>query len=425
MDVDLVHLSRPCSCGEEHVIDTELIVIEAGAVERLEDVLEPFQNPVFICDSNTRAAAKPYLKEEFKDYLVIELKPDGLASNEKNIKKVLSQLEVCDIGMSSVPVDVLVAIGGGTIHDLTRFVAEEYEIPFVSIPTAASVDGFTSSVALYMKDGLIHYQHACAPRWVLADTNIFAKAPYRLTAAGISEIFAKSTALLDWKIAHIVADEYFCERIYNMVKDIVDDIPHLAMEVKAGDIDAYERLMKDLLLLGTTVDMMDTTRAMSGSEHYMSRLWRMQVINPPMTCCHGERIGGAYLQVLDHYKKIGKAIRKDKLHASDESARGLQISLLEEAFTDPEVLDDILEENEPNPLDEIYLELFEEKLDEIADEIKALPSVSKVTEQMQEAGCVTDPADIGLSEEICRRSLELSPYVRNRLTFLRLSKLLE
>lgn len=424
MDVDLGHLSRPCSCGEEHRLGTEYICIEPGAVERLEDILGPYQNPVFICDSNTRDAAKPYLKEEFKDYLVIELKPDGLICDEKHIRKVLSQLEVCDLGLSSVPVDVLVAIGGGTVHDLTRYVADEYKIPFVSVPTSASADGYTSSVAMYRKDGMIRYQYASAPRWVLADTNIFTKAPYRLTAAGISEIYSKYTALFDWKIAHLVTGEYFCERIYNMVKAIAEDIPRLSEDVHDGDPEACERLMKHLLMLGLAEQMMNTTRAVSGAEHYVARLWSMQVINGPIDAYHGESVGIAFLQVLERYKKLGKAIRKDKVHATDESARGLEIHMLEEAFTDPKMLDDILEENEPNPLDDIDLEVFEEKIDEIADEIRDLPSVSKVTEQMQQAGCVTDPKALGLSPDVCSRSLDLAPYVRSRMTFLRLAKLL-
>ena len=44
-------------------------------------------------------------------------------------------------------IDLVLAVGAGTIHDLSRFVAHQYRIPFVSVPTAASSDGFTSTVA--------------------------------------------------------------------------------------------------------------------------------------------------------------------------------------------------------------------------------------------------------------------------------------
>ena len=57
MDVDLGQLREPCACGKAHNIDVGKISIESGAVRELTDILEAFQNPVFICDSNTRAAA--------------------------------------------------------------------------------------------------------------------------------------------------------------------------------------------------------------------------------------------------------------------------------------------------------------------------------------------------------------------------------
>ena len=44
-------------------------------------------------------------------------------------------------------IDLILAVGTGTIHDISRYMAFQYKIPFISVPTAASVDGFTSTVA--------------------------------------------------------------------------------------------------------------------------------------------------------------------------------------------------------------------------------------------------------------------------------------
>ena len=191
MDVDLGQLREPCACGKAHNIDVGKISIESGAVRELTDILEAFQNPVFICDSNTRAAAEPFLEEEFKDYPVIELNPKGLQADNRGVDKVMKQLDYCDRGLSSVSVDVLVAIGAGTIHDLTRYAATEYDIPFVSVPTAASVDGFAANVAALTLDGLKKTVAGVSPRWILADTDIFATAPSRLTASGVSDFLGK------------------------------------------------------------------------------------------------------------------------------------------------------------------------------------------------------------------------------------------
>ena len=60
-------------------------------------------------------------------------------------------------------IDLVLAVGAGTIHDLSRFVAHQYRIPFVSVPTAASSDGFTSTVADMTWNGVKKVFQASAP----------------------------------------------------------------------------------------------------------------------------------------------------------------------------------------------------------------------------------------------------------------------
>ena len=43
--------------------------------------------------------------------------------------------------------DVLIACGSGSVHDIVRYTACEKKLPFLSYPTAVSVDGFVSGVA--------------------------------------------------------------------------------------------------------------------------------------------------------------------------------------------------------------------------------------------------------------------------------------
>ncbi|MBQ9023326.1 MAG: iron-containing alcohol dehydrogenase [Eubacterium sp.] len=146
-------------------VDGDGIHIGFGVSEELDDVLRTYQNPVFICDSTTRAVAEPFLEEELKDCLVIELSPEDLAVNDACVERVLSQLEVCDLGQSSVPVDLLIAIGSGVIHDLTRFGAKEYGIPFASVPTKPDAEDARKRLTSDPVPEII-------PRWVFADAQI-------------------------------------------------------------------------------------------------------------------------------------------------------------------------------------------------------------------------------------------------------------
>ena len=425
MDVDLGQLREPCACGMEHNIDVEKIVIESGAVSQLEEILEEFQNPVFICDSNTRTAAEPFLEEEFKDYPVIELNPEGLQADNRGVNKVMKQLDYCDRGLSSVSVDVLVAIGGGTIHDLTRYAATEYDIPFVSIPTAASVDGYAANVAALTWDGLKRTVAGVSPRWILADTDIFSAAPSRLTASGVSDFLGKYISILDWKIAHLVTGEYICGEVCDLLEKALRDVSRVLEDIRFGDKDAIEKLMYALLLSGLCMQMVESPRPVSGAEHMVSHLWDLNVLNEKTNALHGEQVGLGLLIVTDYYKKLGYAIRHKKVTVKSETAKGLEMSLLEHTFGKKGLLEGILTENTPNPLEDIDLEELEAQLPEIEDLIDDLPDADDMYAKLHDAGCVHEISSLGIEKEKAELTLQSSPYVRNRLTLLRLSKLLE
>ena len=65
-------------------------------------------------------------------------------------------------------------------------------------------------------NGLKKTVPAAPPIAVYADSNIFAAAPRRLNASGVSDLFGKYICLADWKIAHMLTDEYICDEIIEL-----------------------------------------------------------------------------------------------------------------------------------------------------------------------------------------------------------------
>ena len=192
MRVDADDFARPCSCGREHHIDVREIVIESGAIGKLEKEmsdgdLKECISPLLICDTNSYKATEELMEDIYDRCQVLILDAEGLEADERAVEIVENYMEE--------DIDLVLAVGAGTIHDLSRFVAHQYRIPFVSVPTAASSDGFTSTVADMTWNGVKKVFQASAPLFVFADTDIFAKAPARLTAAGVSDILGKYIAL--------------------------------------------------------------------------------------------------------------------------------------------------------------------------------------------------------------------------------------
>ena len=68
---------------------------------------------------------------------------------------------------------------------------------------------------------------------------------------------------------------------------------------------------------------------------------------------------------------------------------------------------------------------LEEALEDIADIIDDLPEEREMEHMLEKAGCCRTLGDIGLKEEIREKSLALAPYVRRRLSLLRIRKMLK
>ena len=274
MRVDADDFARPCSCGREHHIDVREIVIESGAIGKLEKEmsdgdLKEYISPLLICDTNSYKATEELMEDIYDRCQVLILDAEGLEADERAVEIVENYMEE--------DIDLVLAVGAGTIHDLSRFVAHQYRIPFVSVPTAASSDGFTSTVADMTWNGVKKVFQASAPLFVFADTDIFAEAPARLTAAGVSDILGKYIALADWKIASILMNEYYCTEVVNLETKAIRTVKDNLKEIAAGEKDACEKLMYALILSGLAMQMTGNSRPASGAEHHMVHLWHSRL----------------------------------------------------------------------------------------------------------------------------------------------------
>ena len=92
-------------------------------------------------------------------------------------------------------------------------------------------------------------------------------------------------------------------------------------------------------------------------------------------------------------------------------------------FSDPIVHKEIEEENAVDPLADVDKAILSEKKQELAKILREIPSAEEIGTLLKKAGAPAEMNDIGLPEELIPLSAKLSPYVRRRLTCMRLIKL--
>lgn len=419
MKVDVKEFTGPCDCGREHSLKVEDVYLEEDALKKIPEILKKeryakYHNFVMICDENTYEAAGKEVERQIGGIQKIQLDSRNLHANEIGVAKVKESLNLIENP------DCLVAVGSGTIHDLTRYNAYERGIPFISIPTAASVDGYVSTVAAMSWYGFKKSMIAVSPILVIADSLVIANAPMRLTASGVGDLLGKYTALADWKITNILNGEYICDRICNMEYRALDNLRNSLDGLNNGDIKAYEELMYGLLLSGLAMQMTGHSRPASGAEHHLAHFWEMAVINDELDAYHGEKVGIGLLLVSEIYHDAVEYLESENFALREHVE--IETDLIEDSFKNEELCDSIKKTNIPNLLDTIDPIILKEKTQEIKKIIEEIPKSEEIKEMLLKVQGVSSLNDIQLDVTMKEKSARIAPYIRDRLTYLRILK---
>ena len=110
-------------------------------------------------------------------------------------------------------VDGVIAVGTGSVNDICRVASFNRGKQFAIFATAPSMDGFASDSAPIVENNFKTSILCEQPAVILADTKILAAAPAELKAAGYGDMVAKYIGIVDWQIARLLIDEYYCPAI--------------------------------------------------------------------------------------------------------------------------------------------------------------------------------------------------------------------
>ena len=100
-----------------------------------------------------------------------------------------------------------VAVGSGTINDLTKLAAHRLNRPYMVVATAASMDGYTAYGASITHLGPSRRSTAPPLAPSLADLDVIARARQGMNASGYADLLAKGVAGADWILADAAGEE--------------------------------------------------------------------------------------------------------------------------------------------------------------------------------------------------------------------------
>lgn len=393
---------------------TALCVIEAGALERFDGYLEQVGATGKRCvvyDTNTYNI--PQLRRPGADQEIV-LPAQGLHADEKATARVLAELDP--------DIRVLVAVGSGTIHDTTRYCAKEKGIPFISVPTAASCDAFCSTVAAMTWYGFKKTLPGVAPLLVVADIDVIAAAPWYLTLSGVGDMLGKFTALADWKISQAVTGEEVCPVIYGMMKQAVEDIWNHRQGLLEKSPEACEAVIYGLLMSGLAMQLMGNSRPASGAEHHISHFIEVEpaVLGLKSAALHGEKVGVGTVLASREYHRL---VQREDIAGQIAPYAAVPDERMLEIFGS-RLCDACIEENQNDCLARVTPEKLEKAWPEVRKLVAEIPTGEEVYDFLEALGAKRDLADIEVPEEALPTLLDCSPLIRNRLTLMRMRRML-
>ncbi len=412
-------------CGRIHRSGLGDAIIGRGAVKALPDMIKKYggTKPFLLADPNTWAAAGERVSGVLANagiaFTLCLLPDENPAPNEKTVgSAVLRWDPSCDI---------VIGVGSGVVNDTGKQIARISGCKYLIVGTAPSMDGYASGTSSMDLDGLKASLPATAASAVIGDTEILAKAPAKMLAAGVGDMAAKYISLVEWRIAALILGEYHCGTVEAMVREALDTVVSQAEGLAARDPDAVESVMRGLVLAGIAMNYAGVSRPASGVEHYFSHVWDMRHLAFGTAAeLHGIQCGTATLLALKVYEQL-RRIKPDREKALAYAAAFDKQAWFDtlEAFIGEGAAPMIAAEAKDGKYDPAKhaarLEIILSKWDEILAILDTLPSYETVKAALETVGAPADPAEIGQSPEVVKLSFAASKDIRDKYVASRLA----
>ena len=256
--------------------DTKALRLGEGVITEtpaLFKELFPGKRPVIIADPNTMRVAGNQLQEMLKEAGLNPEEP--FIFTDEDLHAEWKYIERLDDFLKSTDA-IAIAVGSGTINDLTKLSSHHAGKRYMTVGTAASMDGYTAFGASITKDGAKQTFNCPAPLGFVADIDIIATAPAEMTASGYADLFAKVPAGADWVISDLLGVEPIDRLAFDTVQGGLKEALSDPEGLRKGDKKAISQLIEGLLLGGFAMQIHKTSRPASGADHQFSHLWNME-----------------------------------------------------------------------------------------------------------------------------------------------------
>lgn len=399
--------------------DTAALEIGIDVLDRVAPMFSeqfPVKRALVVADENTwRAAGEAvyaYLQREGVEC------DEPFIFTDSDLHAEWHFVEMLDERLSATDA-IAVAVGSGTINDLCKLSSYHQNRPYMCVATAASVDGYSSFGASITYKSMKQTFTCPAPRAILADVGVMAKAPAEMTAAGYADLAAKIPAGAEWIIADFIGSEPIHPEAWHISQDNLKASLSDPEGVAALKPEAIAPLVEGLMLSGFAMQAARSSRPASCTDHLFSHLWNMRDHkHNGVTPSHGFQVSVGTLMMCAMFDQMYKtdfttldveACVKAWPTADEVRAAAEQL-FAGEAFAELGVTEVMAKYGDADEVRR-QLQLVKEGWPELRAKLQdQCYTFAEMHRMLTIVGAPTKPEDVGISK---RQMLADVPYVRH------------
>ena len=419
------YLKNPCPCGKVHTIAIDEVVIGSGAVNRLPEFVKKYgKKPFVVADSNTYTAAGAkvcaLLEEEKIPYGSFIFRDKALEPDEKAVGAAFMHYDpTCD---------VIVGVGSGVINDVCKILSHLTVHPYIIVGTAPSMDGYASATSSMSRDGVkISLPSRCADV-IIGDTDILKTAPDHMLRSGLGDMLAKFVSIAEWRIAHIITGEYYCEEVAQLIRTAVKKCVDNAEGLLRREDAAIEAVFEGLVIGGVAMAYAGVSRPASGVEHYFSHVWDMRGLEfGTQVDLHGIQCAMATMKAVELYEKVMDYTpdwEKAKAYVEKFDLESWNADLRTFLGSCAETMIDLEKKEGKYRKDthEARFQLIKKKWSAILEILRQeLPAKTALQELMDTVGISRDLTAIGVDAECAKQTFRATKDIRDKYVLSRLA----
>lgn len=351
-----------------------------------------------------------------KEVSLILFNPEGLHADSESLAHVLANYD----GNPSV----FVAVGSGTLTDITRFTSHRSQNPFISFPTAASVDAYASENASVTIGGLKGSVYCQSPEAIFTHIPTICEAPRFLTASGFGDLMGKYTSSADWRFTNLIWGSEFDEDIYARTLGAGKKTRENADGIARQHPDAMEAMMEAHFETGLCMAEFGRSDPASGGEHHIAHIWEMMFQwEEKEGLFHGSAVGVAALMEAGWFDKLRElSIKEAEQLLETVPVPPVDVQKSRIRSTLPEIAGELIESEpfyiqmaDPEVHKKIRLNILD-RWDEIQEAASQVPPQHELRLLLKQVGGAVSGEDLGLTEKQVRDGMEFGHYLRERFS---------